>query len=289
MLGAFAAGCCTIIRDSLPTMTEIAVRSDGTLVVIAPSRDGLVFASDTRLTVDVGSFCDGHTKILEPSPPKRLLLAVTGRRGFHPLDRMFAKDICEYVRTTPREFDFGLVAKAYIEGSNNQIDLKTFDMLALGNYCAVELQKYFASQPAYVPRTNADAFTAHIVLASYDPENQIAIVRSVLLNVNAQNINIEVSLNEHYGVDSEASPVLVGEQPYVLAHVLPVINSFEISESTREALGSFPIMKFKRVGDTSINEAIALASDLINATSQRTNVVPAPSGVGGGVDSRVIR
>jgi hypothetical protein len=39
-------------------------------VVIAPSRDGLVIASDTRLTVEDGVYCDGHVKILEPNTTK---------------------------------------------------------------------------------------------------------------------------------------------------------------------------------------------------------------------------
>ena len=55
-----------------------------------------------------------------------------------------------------------------------------------------------------------------------------------------------MKLDESYGADDEASPVLVGEQPYVLAHVL--------SDLLVNPLVSFPTMKFgERVGAHLLN------------------------------------
>jgi len=60
----------------------------GTLVVMIPTNEGLVAASDSRLTLD-DVFCDGVEKFIEPARPGRTLLVVTafcstGRVWLHP-------------------------------------------------------------------------------------------------------------------------------------------------------------------------------------------------------------
>ena len=133
------------------------MHSEGTLIILLASRDGLVVASDGRQTVD-GVFCDGvSSKLLEPAGHNRLILAVTGRRGFYPATTALASNVCDFIRHTPREFDLGEVVKNYIEGDAT-FDLPSVDMKKVAEHCIRTLVQYFALNPHRSPAISGDRF-----------------------------------------------------------------------------------------------------------------------------------
>jgi len=271
-------------------LEALSMHSDGTLVIMAASQDGLVVASDSRQTIDNATFCDGAEKLLEPARRDRFLLAVTGRRGFYPsLQFALGQDVCGYIKHTSREFDLGEVAKKYVE-ADAAVDLASFDLLALSNNCVRELRDYLLANPHRQPIFSGDKFSSTVVLASYDPATRTAIIRSFEIAVSPDGtaLNTKLGLNETFGPDDFAEPIAIGEQVYLTKQVLPALKDHPISATTRQQLGDFPNVNFPRVKDQSLQQAIEVAADLIEAASRMTETVPAASGIGGPLDIRLL-
>src|SRR5262249_24792304 len=143
----------------------------GTLVVLIPTVGGLVAASDSRLTLD-SCYCDGVDKFIEPAKPDRLLLVVTGRRGMWPVSIFAAKDPCEFIKTQQRDFDFGHVARDYVEAAN--LPLQVMDSDALIESCLRGVSTFLSSNPH---RLDGSSAASVLTLASYDPTLQTSRIR----------------------------------------------------------------------------------------------------------------
>ena len=131
----FILALVSLIWFQVITTTGLARRMvlHGTLIILIPSREGLIVASDGRQTLDGIIFCDGaSSKLLEPAGRDRFIIAVTGRRGFYPITIARAPDPCEYIRNTPREFDLGEVIKLYVE--NESADLPSYDLKKVADH-----------------------------------------------------------------------------------------------------------------------------------------------------------
>lgn len=210
------------------------MHSDGTLVIIVASQDGLVVASDSRQTIDNQTFCDGAIKLLELARPERSILAVTGRRGFYPISvEMLGPDVCGYIRLTPREFDLGEVVKKYIEADTSS-DLPSIDLGALSNNTTRDLADYLKANPHRLPGFSGDRFSSAVTIASYDPATRTAIVRSFEIAVSEDGLalNTRPVLNERFTADDLAEPFAIGEHAYLTLQVLPVIKNHPISATT---------------------------------------------------------
>lgn len=269
------------------------MHSDGTLVIMAASQDGLVVASDSRQTIDNSMFCDGAEKFLELTRPERSILVVTGRRGFYPISLygLLPHEVCSYIRSTPREFDLGEVAKKYIEADpSTDTDLTSLNIETLYNNCLRELKDYLVANPHRLPAVNGDRFSSAIVLASYQPTTRTAVIRSFEIGVSQDGTALHARpvLNEKFTPDDLAEPVAIGESVYLARQVLPVIGDYPISTATRQQIGNFPNVDYPHVRDQSSQQAVEVLTDLIEAASRLTATVPASSGIGGPLDIRLL-
>lgn len=257
------------------------MRDDGTLIVAIPSNGGLVIASDSRLSVE-SSFCDGVEKFIELQRPERLLLFVTGRRGFWPASITIAPDPCTFIKTNSREFDFGETAKAYIEnfsGRPSELDLKS-----LSDHCIKALTTYIGEHPY---RLNGMSVTSSLTLASFDIETSTYQINTIEFSTemtSGGNISSKLILDAKGSGDDElAEPYVFGELDYYQTHVHNRLKDEPIRQSTRQFLS-----KAQKVGETSPQDAADRAADMIEAASRRTLVVPASSGIGGPVAVRLV-
>jgi hypothetical protein len=265
--------------------------SQGTLIVLVASKDGLVVASDSRQTLDNRVYCDEANKLLVPSRPDRFIVAVTGTRGFYPLSMMTAmNDICGYVKRTAREFDLAEVVKDFIEKNHSEIDLSNFDAKQLAQHCQDALFAFFLAHPYRSPTVSGVGFSSSVVLASYDPATSRAHVRTIEISFSQDLTKLIINdvTNVHFDLDDLAEPMICGEGDYLRQKVLPVIGLESIAESTRRQVGTFPVVNFPTVRDNSLKDAIAMATDLIESASRMTAKIPASSGIGGPIDVRII-
>jgi hypothetical protein len=252
----------------------------GTLVVMIPTQDGLVAASDSRLTLDDTS-CDGVEKFIELKTPDRTLMVVTGRRGFWPLPFYFMPDKCTAARTMMREFDLGEVAKSFVESAN--VPIEALDTAALREHCLSAMNTYLASSPQWINGTTA---SSSVVLASFDPITHTSRIRSIEFSFSFSPGGASTAqdkVNAIYSPRDLAEPFLFGESPYYLKHVHPVLTASSKRQETRAFFGSIPLVQKMKLED-----AIEIATEMIEAASQMTAVVPAESGIGGPIDVRVL-
>jgi hypothetical protein len=92
----------------------------GTLVVTAPSRDGLIVAADSRARMN-GAVCDSYHKITEPARPDRTVFAVLGRSMYLEAPPSGLPDPCTYLRQAPRIYDIDALVKTYLETSGANV------------------------------------------------------------------------------------------------------------------------------------------------------------------------
>ncbi|WP_256807793.1 hypothetical protein [Bradyrhizobium sp. Bra64] len=258
--------------------------SDGTLIVIAASQDGLTIASDSRQTLGQDIYCDDAEKVLVPSKPNRFLVAVTGRRGFYPIAiNAHVHDICAYVASTQRELDIGEIARTFVEETAPDVDLRKLNARELAQRCIDALIAYFTTNPYWSPAISGQGFSSSVVIASYDPETAQAFVRTIEISSSAdlKQLITTDKLNEVFGLDDIAEPILCGEGDYLRLHVLPTINDQSVSQTTKDQVGDFPRVSFPKVRDATVENSISLAGDLVASASKMTASVPAASGIGG--------
>lgn len=72
----------------------------GTLVIMVPSKEGLIIAADSRISAGK-AFCDGNYKIVHLNKPARSIATVTGNGLFVANPGPEVKDLCEYVKRAP--------------------------------------------------------------------------------------------------------------------------------------------------------------------------------------------
>ncbi len=256
--------------------------SAGTLFVAIAATDGLVLASDSRLTVET-QYCDGIDKFVEPRRPDRTVIFLTGRRGVWPRAISSAPDVCAYVRRAKREFDLAEVARDFLEAANVNID--QLDLSAAGKHCATALRRHLRRRPDLV--LPATEHLTEIIFAAYDPASSKAIIRSVALAIDSSGLPLwRGNLERRLGLDDAAEPVIAGESNYFNRHVLPTFLDNPLNVSTRRFWALYP--RFPKVRNTSRQIAVDAAIDIIEATSRMTLHVPASSGIGGPVIIRIL-
>src|SRR5438046_2261969 len=116
----------------------------GTLVVIVPSRQGLVIAADSRSSIG-STYCDNSFKIIEATRPSRTSAAVTGNDQFIDAPGPGISDLCQYVTQAHRLLDIRKVVRDYLEHKNSEIDRLQIDDLALR--CIVAVKEFQAASP----------------------------------------------------------------------------------------------------------------------------------------------
>lgn len=251
--------------------------SEGTLVVMVAANGGAVLASDTRLTVE-NAFCDGVEKFVEPLRPDHAMLFVTGRRGFYPIDIQQTTDVCAYVRRVPREFDLAEVARRHFEDANTNV--ADLDLASVGRHCAEETRQYILGSKYAIWGMPGEAISS-LVFVDYNPVSLQVAVRSVQLVFGASfaQFDYRLGLNEQFGPDDIAEPILFGEQLYFTQHVMPRFLEGPIKEETRKYW-----LKFPAVRQMPFDTAIDIATDIIQAASRTTETIAANSGIGGPLD-----
>jgi hypothetical protein len=235
-------------------------------------------------------YCDGFTKLHEPTKPDRLILGVAGRSAFHAPHA--ATDICEHLRQTPPEFDLAAVAKSFIESQERFELLETTHVVALLEHCTHEFASYLATHQWPLPQLLAKPEGTTFVLASYDPVAQVGVVRVLELGLIAVGDKLEIykrnRIAEVITKDRLAGQIIAGEGDYLNDIVFPRMKSEAVSETTRIQFHDYPQIQLFPVHETSARQARDVAADLIAVASRMTEIIPAPSGIGGPMDVRLI-
>ena len=255
----------------------LPTRAGATLVVIVPSADGLVVAADSRASV-FGVSCDGQFKITDLRRPERTVVAVTGEAAFIRPPGAGVQDVCGYLKSAPRLLDISSVVKRYLE--RKEADPFKLSLDDLGAECVGEVERFRRGYPdALEEYAGREIFS--VVIARYDPHSKDSVVLNFVVRMDAATRKVEagrftrvlISQQSRRGVWS------FGETDYLNKNVFGGVGRGFLTGDTV----SF-ILDVKPVSEARLDQAVAVATNMIEAASKTTRVVPSPSGIGGPID-----
>lgn len=253
----------------------------GTLVVMVPTNEGLLVASDSR-TTGAGTYCDGQQKSIAPSHPDRTVFTVTGIGTIlAPPNPSQRAQLCEYLRTGPRLLDIVQVVRTHLDRAGSETIL-TMNFGALVFDCIRAAKEAQASNPKALANY-ANQVLFQVVLAAYDPAFPLYTFRNFKIGVNAQ---LEPFVLPEMNMDARGPGERLvfwkfGESDFLEQHILKAdgVGRNFLTADTIRLMEELPIIQ-----DVGIKGAQAAAADLIQATERMATLVPPPSGIGGPVD-----
>jgi hypothetical protein len=252
----------------------LCAAAHATLVALVPSEDGLVVAADSRISF-LGAECDGAFKIIAPVRPVRTVAIITGDSIFVSPPPAGAANLCRYLETAPRRLNIDTLVRSYLEHSPDDPTQLAFD--GLGAACVREVERFRQAYPeALRSFLGRDIFS--VVVASYDPASQTSLLRNFVVRIDAGTHRLRVARFTQTAISPhDARGVWIyGETSYVDRHVYAGFGRRFLSPATIGFLRTRALVR-----DTSLDQAVAVAANIIYAASRAAQTLPPPSGIGG--------
>ena len=250
----------------------------GTLAIFVPTRSGLVIAADMRQSPQ-GVFCDGINKILLPSRP-RAAVVVTGNITLQDTANVPKEELCDFLARNRAPIDFGRSAREFLDSTS-----VPFSEL---NWSALTDQIHQSIAP-YIKAGNLNPFfgteIAQIIFAEFEPATQSSKLLSLAVNLDlVGNFNLQpVPLTaattirgDSFDLQSDRQILPFGEVAYYRQQVVAGVGKQFLSQEY------YDLVAKSKISDVDPNLASAAALNLITAASKATEIMAAPSGIGGG-------
>ena len=141
------------------------LRSTGTLIVVGPSRDGLIIAADTCVTLSENQKYSRH-KLIILSRPRRTVLAVAGDSRHYPLPPEGTTDIIDFIHNTTPLLNLEEVARTSLEAGPEELTEENFSDTAA--ICAEATNKLIQEHPEVLTKLKHTDFF-HLLVASFQP------------------------------------------------------------------------------------------------------------------------
>lgn len=252
----------------------LCATAHATLVALVPSKDGLVVAADSRITF-LGVECDGAFKIIEPARPMRTVAIVTGDTIFVDPPPAGAVHLCRYLESAPRRLNIDTLVRAYLERSPDEP--AQLDFSGLSAACVRQVERFRRAYPQALRRfTGKDIFS--VVVASYDPASQTSFLRNFVVRIDAPTRRVRAARFTRTAVSPHSSSGvwIYGETSYVDRYVYAGFGRQFLSPATLAFLRT-PTP----VGETALDQAAAVAANIVQAAGLASQTISAPSGIGG--------
>lgn len=250
----------------------------GTLAIFVPTRGGLVIAADMRQSPG-GIFCDGINKILLPRRP-RTAVVVTGNITLQNTSNIPKTDLCDYLAKNRAPIDFGRSALEFLDSTS--APFAELDWAALTDHI-------YESIVPYIKAGNLNPFfgteIAQIIFAEFEPDTQTSKLLSLAVkldpvgNFGLQPLPVTAATTirgDSFHLHSDRQILPFGEVPYYQQHVIAGVGQQFLTQDYFDLVGK------SKVADVDPGLASAAALNLISAASKATDIVAAPSGIGGG-------
>jgi hypothetical protein len=249
----------------------------GTLVVMVPTADGLVMAADSRDTIFGNNgyrhFCDDVFKIVEINKFDRTAFVVTGHTTVLDLSQaIYLDQICSKRRAV---FDIVAVVKQAFESGRT---LPNAVLETLPQVCISAVTDFSSTSSGYDSLRGKQLF--QIAVGRFDPSESVSTVDSfaIVLSENGEIRSADLK-SQRFKLDQEPSLLLYGESGYLTQNVF---NGPGIQFLTER------YMRFKNgqkhVADVDVAVGADFATDLIEAATKTSSIVPSTTGIGGPVD-----
>jgi len=239
-----------------------------------PTTAGLLVAADSRAMMGDRVYDDGF-KIVELSRRHPTVAIVTGEGIFIEAPPAEVDDVGDYLRSTPRLLDVEGVVQRFLEANPQRVTSDIVQVLA--EQCVIAVDRFQEQCPTAVARF-AGGLMFTVVVGSYDPDHDRSLMAQVVAGVDASGRRGEVRATtlweKHAGERRET--FLFGDTEYVQRHVLV----------RREYLRKYRafVANGRTVHETQVDEAMAAATNLIEATARTTDGAGDAPKIGGPID-----
>ena len=242
-----------------------------TLVVVVPTSNGAVVASDARMTID-NEFSDGHQKLVQVAAAPRSACFFTGCAA-SPIGRRNADEtIHQFINRAEYRFDLRLVARNALLAAARTIDDALFE-----NIKASCIEAIYGA-PSADGRAIAGLGQNFAILGAVVFDRSNGTTTRYLAKLSASEDGMlsasETELVAHHLAD-EMCPEVIGEGDYFERHVMTASDRFK--PVTIRAFSEPRLV----IGDVSANQGTKIAEDIIRLASERTLEIPASTGIGG--------
>jgi len=259
----FVTGGLLIPSSSNITRAQQVGLERGSLIVAIPTADGLVVASDSRGSMSGDRFCDDVVKILPLKHIPRTVIAVAGT------ERIFIKEptgtpACENNRRKPM-FDFLQLATDFLDSGEAIVSLHWFNKLR--DFMLKRVRQSQRDAPDLSEACSTDGVA--IVLASYEPKSKTAIVATfeICAEKPAQRVEILRQQWTEFHQEDPAYANATGTRDFDL------IQSGKAVQYVRSVdLTSYYIFSSKQISEVSSKDGLKMATILISATTELTNL-----------------
>jgi len=258
------------------------VQLTGTLLVLVPTRDGLLVAADSREGADQ-SYCDGGTKIVSASSP-RTIISVTGTAKLYGASdlKSVSADLCKFLKTHEPLLNFETIVTGYI-AVHPSINAAMF--VGLQRSVLQAIRNFQRSHPKMILReTPGENGYLSVVLGHFIPDRAVSVLAMFTVCLPTAKAGPEVCQKEWQEVDLKTLSLvhLYGNADFFQTQVF--------TEEGRQALGQPYLNDFfrfyahsKPVGNVSADEATKVAVDIIESASRLASLRPKSPAIGGPV------
>jgi hypothetical protein len=255
------------------------VRASGSLVVLMPTKDGLIVAADTRsvlvsASLGVDKACDGESKLVELAMVERTVVAFVGsRRLFFPMSVFSAQDPCGEIKRVPVGsvgLDVVSVVRQYLDQDGIVIDKSR-----LNSFTEQFLAKVNSLDLSPLVKTFAGKSLFGISVGSYDVRASKSLIGSFSINLTTQPLAAVRNFNwEEVDQGEVRGAIPKGEVDYLMRQVVrgPGKKYLKFDFSKRP------------VSSISAKEGMAFAVNVIEATIKTMETLKDSNRVGGKIE-----
>jgi hypothetical protein len=243
--------------------TEVA--EHGTLLVFIPTKDGLVVASDSRMTFNGTHYCDEAEKFIPLVNHPRSLLAAAGNSGFGPAAGV---NPCKYVKQQTNT-NLLVAAKTFLDEQHGNITwtvLRNLEAKALPFFRSLPEQTVSQIQP----ESNGVIFT--LKYAHYDSKNKVSVLGTFDVCLDKARAKVSICKDQWKNITQSDTRIISSQAD-------ECISQRVLSPAGRRMLGPDALADFddflksnKTVGETTTKESLAAAVSLISATARITEL-----------------
>lgn len=250
---------------------------DATLVVAIPTKEGLIVAADSRVTLPSGQYFDIEKKlnVVESKPP--LIFAVTGYSAVkEPVPP--GKTLQEWFPVAPHRFQGSLIVQKYLqENLTRQLTLDQ-RLTQSADALASCLNKFFSQNPQVIVSFHGRELCR---LSIFQANGMAQSWGSVPFEVSKDGrIEAKPAIIKSYKSTDAMDCVFFDPDYYTTTHVLRGQGRAFLPERAKkmvqQAMSDVP----PRIQEISANDGAFLARAIIQAAETTTKIIPVPSGSG---------
>jgi hypothetical protein len=215
----------------------------------------------------------------------RTVVVITGYVSLRDTSKIPDAELCKYMAETSAPIDFGRTTLNFLEAHRST--LRELDGQAFTDRIHTDVTPYLKAgnlRPFFATRL------AQIVVADFDPGTKTSTILALGIDLDQngalslQPIRISTRTNVSgttFQLQDDRDAIPFGEGAYYQNVVAGVGTRF-LSESYRS------FIQKEKISDVDLQLGTSVAANLIEAASKATEIVAAPSGIGGGISVAVI-